>query len=558
MRLSVPGADPARDGSVPDVAPDAEVTARVAALLFAVGGLVGVLVVLLPHPPQVYAPGFYVVGAIAELGALGLYLLAGKLSKSLIQVAIVAGTFLITCCIAMSGEAKGASLSDNEMLYVWVALFCAYFFTARQALRLVAWAAVCYAATLWFFSPHDIIATRWIETVFTLGIAVLLITLLKRRVSGLLTRLADAARTDPLTDLHNRRGFEESIEVEIERARRGGGSLTLLLADLDHFKRVNDRLGHAAGDAALTTVGRILAEGKRQIDYAARTGGEEFALILPETTEQEAYVVAERLRVAVQDAFGDELVPVTFSFGVAGYPHHGATTDALLGAADRALYTAKELGRNRTVIYSNEIAAIAHRPGGNSEMHLATLLSLAEALDLRDAGTADHSQTVGRHAEATARELGLAPALVERVRLAGVMHDIGKIGVSDAILRKPGPLTEEEWEEMRRHPEIGARLLAASEFDDIREWIVTHHERPDGRGYPRRLGDEQIPLEAKILAVADAYEAMTSDRVYRAAIGREAARAELRRGAGGQFDARVVQAFLAVVERASDALAAKR
>jgi putative nucleotidyltransferase with HDIG domain len=267
--------------------------------------------------------------------------------------------------------------------------------------------------------------------------------------------------------------------------------------------------------------------------------------------------VAERLRVTVQQTFDDELVPLTFSFGVAGYPHHGGTPDALHVAADRALYCAKELGRNRSVIFSDEIAAVGMRPGGSGEMHLTTLLSLAEALDLRDAGTADHSQTVGRYAELTARELGLKASLVERVRLAGVMHDIGKIGVTDAILRKPGPLSEEEWAEMRRHPEIGARLLAAAEFDDIREWIVAHHERPDGRGYPHGLRDEQIPLEAKILAVSDAYEAMTSDRVYRPSIGREAARAELRRGAGGQFDARVVAAFLAVVDRASDALTAR-
>ena len=259
----------------------------------------------------------------------------------------------------------------------------------------------------------------------------------------------------------------------------------------------------------------------------------------------------------MKEAFAEELVPITFSFGIAGYPHHGTDIDALLGAADRALYTAKELGRDRTVIYSAEIAAVGMRPGGGGEMHLTTLLSLAEALDLRDTGTADHCQTVGRHAELTARELGLHSFQVERVRLAGVLHDIGKIGLSDTILRKAGPLSDEEWTEMRRHPEIGARILAASEFDDIREWVLSHHERPDGRGYPRGLRDEEIPLEAKILAVADAYEAMTSDRVYRAAIGRDAARAELRRGAGGQFDVRVVQAFLAVVDRASNSMTAR-
>ena len=528
-------------------------------VLFAVGGLVAFLVVLAPHPPQVNVTGFVVVGIMAELGGLALYLLAGRVSKRAIQIAIAIGTVLITSCIAMSGESRGASVSDNEMLYVWVALFAAYFFTVRQALTLVAWAAVCYAATLWFYSPHDIIVTRWIETVFTLVIATTLIVLLKSRVQGLLNRLADAARTDPLTDLHNRRGFEESIEVEIERARRGDHSLTLLVADLDHFKRVNDRLGHAAGDAALTEIGRILREGKRQIDYAARTGGEEFALILPETTEEEAYVVAERLRVRRSGVLrGTGWCRSRSPSASPAIRTMARRPDALLRVADRALYAAKELGRNRTVIYSAEIESIGMRAGasGGGEMHLATLLSLAEALDLRDVGTADHCQTVGRHAELTARELGLPAASSSACASPGCCTTSARSACPTRSSASPARWTTEEWAEMRRHPEIGARILAAGEFDDIREWIVAHHERPDGRGYPHGLRDEEIPLEAKILAVADAYEAMTSDRVYRAALGRDSARAELRGNAGAQFDARVVEAFLAVVDRASDALTA--
>ncbi|HVE67769.1 MAG TPA: diguanylate cyclase [Solirubrobacteraceae bacterium] len=538
----------------PDVAPGSQTAARVGAILWALGGSVSFLVVLAPHPNEVYVPGFVAVGVVAELVALALWLLDSRLTRLHLNLAIAAGSVLITADIAMSGEHRGASMADNEMLYVWVALYAAYFFTARQAAGHVMWAAALYGTTLWFISPHDVIATRWIETTSTLAIAVLIITLLKSRVKTLLSALADAARTDPLTGLKNRRGFEESIDVEIERARRSGHPLTLVLGDLDHFKRVNDRLGHGAGDAALSRVGRLLDDGKRQIDYAARTGGEEFALILPETTEQEAYVLTERLRVAVQQAFAREMVPVTFSFGVAGFPHHGRTADDLLRSADRGLYAAKELGRNRSVIYSAEIASVALPPGSGREVHLATLLSLAEALDMRDAGTADHSQTVGRHCDLIARELGLPRERVERVRLAGVLHDIGKIGVSDVILRKPGPLDDAEWAEMRRHPEIGARILGASEFDDVREWVLSHHERPDGRGYPAGLRGDAIPLESRILAVADAYEAMTSDRVYRAAIGGEAARAELRRGAGTQFDRDVVQAFLTVLESASAAL----
>jgi putative nucleotidyltransferase with HDIG domain len=176
------------------------------------------------------------------------------------------------------------------------------------------------------------------------------------------------------------------------------------------------------------------------------------------------------------------------------------------------------------------------------------VIALAEALDIRDTGTGQHSHTVGRYAELMARELRLDEERVERVRLAGVLHDIGKIGISDRVLSKPGPLDADEWREMYTHPEIGARLLSRPEFDDLRAWILAHHERPDGLGYPYALAGDNIPLEARILAVADAYEAMTADRVYRPSLGVAAARAELEAGAGTQFDREVVVAFLRGLE----------
>ena len=176
------------------------------------------------------------------------------------------------------------------------------------------------------------------------------------------------------------------------------------------------------------------------------------------------------------------------------------------------------------------------------------MLSLAEALDQRDSGTARHSETVGRLCEMMATELGMSEERIERVRLAGILHDIGKIGVPDSILCKPGPLTDEEMAQMRRHPELGARILSSRELDDVRGWILAHHERPDGTGYPHRLGKDEIPIEAAILAVGDAYEAMTSDRVYRMAIGPVAAREELIRWSGKQFHPDVVKAFLRALE----------
>jgi len=175
------------------------------------------------------------------------------------------------------------------------------------------------------------------------------------------------------------------------------------------------------------------------------------------------------------------------------------------------------------------------------------VMVLAETLDIRDTGTARHSQTVAHYCHLIARELGLDAGLAERLRVAGVLHDIGKIGVADSILRKPGPLTDAEYAEMQRHAELGARILAGANLDDIAEWVLAHHERPDGRGYPRGLHDLDIPLEAKIVAVADSYEAMTSDRVYRTALGHDAAQQELRRYAGSQFDAVVVDALLAAL-----------
>ena len=241
---------------------------------------------------------------------------------------------------------------------------------------------------------------------------------------------------------------------------------------------------------------------------------------------------------------------LTASFGIVSFPIHGQTGQALLQAADQALYAAKRLGRNRAVISSAEVPGIlARAPRGREESHveLATLLSLAEALDVRDSGSATHCQRVGRYAELIARELGLPPDAVERVRIAGILHDVGRVGVPDELLAKSGPLNDEEWGWMHSHPAVGARMLDTTEFGDIGDGIAAHHERPDGKGYPEGRRAGQVPLEASILAVADAYEAMTADRPYRPPLDPSAAAEELRRGAGRQFDERVVDAILRVV-----------
>ena len=371
-----------------------------------------------------------------------------------------------------------------------------------------------------------------------------------RRLRALRARISDGIRTDTLTGLLNRRAFEELLDMELERARRADRPLSVIVGDIDSFSAVNERHGHAAGDDALQLVAADCLKWKRRIDQAARIGGEEFALLLPETDERGAFIVAERLRRATHRTFADAGLPVTISFGVASSPAHGTDPVALLRAADRAVAAAKDLGSDRTVIYSDEVARTLAESGGEADgqLQLATVIALAEALDIRDTGTGQHSHTVGQYAELMARELGFEEEHVERVRLAGVLHDIGKIGISDGVLSKPGPLDADEWQEMYTHPEIAARLLSRPEFEDLRAWILAHHERLDGLGYPSGVSGDDIPLEARILAVADAYEAMTAERVYRPALGAAGARAELECGAGSQFDAKIVSVFLTALD----------
>jgi diguanylate cyclase (GGDEF)-like protein/putative nucleotidyltransferase with HDIG domain len=558
MPNSSRGDAPVVDLPVPGLTANTELMARMQSGLWAGGALVALLVAVLPHPPQTFTWGFVGVSAVAGATAVLLRVRAPHMTLFQLQALGFLGTTVITVCVYFTGERKGAPATDLEMLYFWVAIYSAYFLSKRQAAAQIAWTAVLYWAVLALSSNPDVFAIRWAETVTTLAVAGILVQALRNRVGELVHRLTDAARTDALTGLQNRRAFEETMKAEVERAKRTQRPMCLLVCDLDHFKLVNDRFGHPTGDSALVRVGQLLSATRREIDPVARTGGEEFALILPETGSPEGYVVAERLRLAVKDAFAEEAVPLTVSIGVASYPDEGQDPDALIGAADQALYAAKEMGRNRSVVFSEEVSLIAPSVAGKHEpekAHLHTMISLAEALDHRDTSTADHSQTVGRYCALIARELELEEALTDRVQVAGILHDIGKIGLPDAILAKRGPLSDAERAEMRRHPEIGSEMLRSEEFADVRGWIVAHHERADGKGYPHGLRGEEIPLPARIVAVADAFEAMTSDRPYRMAIAKQSARAELLRCAGTQFDPRVVAAFLAALDSEADRLA---
>ncbi len=519
--------------------------ARTLSYFYLAGGTLVLASIALPYELD-NVEGLIAVAIVAYLAGGVLYVLRDRLPSVAIPMVLSLGTGLVTVLVWCEGS--GASFFG--LFYLWVAVEAFYLLSRGSAALQMGFVGVAYAGVL-AIVPDDRPAQHWLMVVGVGVVAGVLVAYQRGRIDALVASLDDAARTDPLTGLLNRRAFEELFENELERAHRSNERLSVLLGDLDGFKGVNDRFGHEAGDGVLRQVAEDMLKWKRRIDTPARIGGEEFSLLLPQTDERGAFLVAERLRRATHRSFADDPLGVTISFGVATYPEHGQDLRALMRAADRALYAAKDLGKDRTAIYSPEVARVLARASGSQggDLQLAPLMSLAEALDVRDTGNAVHSRTVGRYARITAVELGLDAERVERVRVAGVLHDVGKIGVSDPVLVKTGPLGEDDWRELRTHPEIAAQLLSRPELADLRAWVLAHHERPDGKGYPSGLSGDEIPLEARILAVADAYEAMTRGRVYREALGREAAREELRAGSGSQFDGKVVDAFLNALER---------
>ena len=358
------------------------------------------------------------------------------------------------------------------------------------------------------------------------------------------------ALTDPLTGLGNHRHFYERLDEELGRAASQGYRVSLCLLDVDDLKRINDSYGHPVGDNVLSEVGaRLRGDGE-----AFRIGGDEFALLLPDYGERHAVDVAERVltRVrAMQTAGG-----VRLSAGIAVYPEHGVERGELVRLADSALYLAKEEGKGRVRLYHPARAELAnlHRlaEGRDRAARVRAAASLAHAVDARDAYTGSHSQRVGELAARIARRLRLPPDEIELVRLAGSLHDLGKLAIPEEILRKPGPLNEAERLVLERHPRIGFRMLDSLGVEPVATWVLHHHERWDGTGYPDRKPSEEIPLVARILFVADAYDAMTNDRIYRPKLSHERALAELERCAGTQFDPAVVAAVVEeLAERAA-------
>jgi len=412
----------------------------------------------------------------------------------------------------------------------------------------------------------------------------------------------EQAITDGLTGVKTHRFLMEALSSEWKRSTRANRPFALVLMDLDRFKFVNDFYGHLEGDVVLQRVGHILEQNCRRSDVVARYGGDEFVILMPETTAEQARQLANKLRgwVASDPLLRDK--NITASFGIAGFPVHGSTPQELIQIADSSMYLSKHQGGNsvssaeqgdtddrkrwKKDVLEAYLGVTLKRlfatgPEAFEEIHrrleqftrsleqgvgqeenglptavVETVTSLALAIDAKDHYTEGHSQKVSAYASMIAKAAGRPAEEVEEIRLAALLHDIGKVGIPETILNKSGPLDATEWDTMKTHSDLGSRILDPLEaMRHIRKMIRHHHEFYDGTGYPDRLEGDEIPYGARVIAIADAYDTITSERTYKKARTPEDAFAELERCAANQFDPQIVRIFVDAMHRTSRSVA---
>jgi diguanylate cyclase (GGDEF)-like protein len=368
------------------------------------------------------------------------------------------------------------------------------------------------------------------------------------------------ATVDKLTGVANRQALLAGLFGEVERASRYNRPFSVAFVDIDHFKAVNDTYGHPAGDTVLRGVAQTIHTNLRSTDLIGRYGGEEFMLLLAETNVEDATILAEKLRALVAKGKyvveGNANLSVTVSIGIAGGQGPALGVDALARDADAAMYSAKSLGRNQVYVFAepDEDARIPRAPISPAGRALAYQVGRIAREAAQSALTAliaplphyrgQPSALIASIAVRMATQLDLPEAEIERLRIAALLHDVGKVAVPEEILEKPGVLTSAEWRAVVQHPRIGQVIIEqATAFRDSIPIILHHHERYGGHGYPFGLRANDIPLGARIVAIADAYDAMTHDRPYKRAITHEMAIKELRRHAGTQFDPQLVALF---------------
>lgn len=382
--------------------------------------------------------------------------------------------------------------------------------------------------------------------------------------------LRNLIHTDPHTGLYNHRFFHEVLDEEFARAKEEGSQLSLVLLDLDYFKSINDVYGHQVGDQVLKQFAQMLKKIVRRSNSVIRYGGEEFIILSPQTNRVEAVKMAQRILDAVGiTPFGGKScnIKLKLSIAVVCYPKDGAVKPMdLLEQADQILNKAKEFGGNR--VYCLEDVKKVKRPGGKESQAnirylqekmdrlnkranqglIEAIFAFAKTIELKDHYTGEHVERTVHFATQIAEAMGLSKEEVLHIKQAAVLHDLGKVGISEQILHKPAKLTAKEFKEIKKHPMIGVDIIRPIHLlHHIVPLIMYHHERWDGKGYPMGLKGKDIPIGARIIALADTYQALISNRPYRKAFPKTEAKTIIRRMSGSQFDPEVVEAFFKVM-----------
>lgn len=398
----------------------------------------------------------------------------------------------------------------------------------------------------------------------------------------LIEKSDEFVNTDNLTMLYNHRGFQEILTKEISRAEMNKQCLSVVMMDICNITSINRELGHAKGDEVIKLVAEKIRQNMREGDIAGRYGGDELALILPNTSIEQAKYVAEYLTYSLSCCFIDDIGPVKVSVGISTYPDCSKDKYGLLVLAEQAMYIsqakgykdgmsaiissadfnfwddvalksyAEVLGKRHAQLginFEEELISKFNAEHSVSENRIAEIaISLAGAIDAKDPYTKGHSTSVSKFSEALARAINLPEDEVERIKLGALLHDVGKIGIPETVLKKEGPLSEEEWCIMKQHPVIGTEkvLMPNPSLRDLIPIVKYHHERIDGKGYPEGLKNGDIPLAAKIVAIADTYHALISDRPYRKGMNIEKAITILNEGAGTQWDTNLIRIFIQI------------
>ena len=384
------------------------------------------------------------------------------------------------------------------------------------------------------------------------------------------------------TLLNNHRGFQEILTNEISRSETNKQSLSIIMMDINNITKINRELGHTKGDEVIKVVAEKVRQNCREGDIACRYGGDEIAIILPNTTSNQAKYVAEFLTYSLSCCFIDDIGPIKVAVGVATYPECAHDKEQLLILAEQAMYISQAKGykdgmsaiisssdfnfwddialksyaevvskrhSQLGINFEEELLAKFNNEHASSDLRTREVAtSLAGAIDAKDTYTKGHSTSVSRFSEALARAVNLPEKEIARITLGALLHDVGKIGIPETVLKKEGPLSDEEWAIMKQHPVIGAQkvLQPNPNLRDLIPIVKYHHERIDGKGYPEGLSNEEIPFAAKIVAIADTYHALISDRPYRKGMNIEKALSILEEGAGTQWDENLVRTFVQI------------